>query len=178
MDVLEEKYMRCGYLLFSYEGLTETYENVKIYILMVSIPCLSSDWFRFDEHNTRRDSVIEALAKPFLFLLKKRFVQRLSTRKIIKEYKQEAKRRVTNGITSSKECEEEILLSLLERVMPMKKGEEIYWFRDYEYALLEAAIKETKQAIEVRFRPGNKGFMEAEESFAHTIEEIVNKQYC
>ena len=107
-------------------------------------------------------------------------MQRLRTRKIIKEYKQESTRRAKDAVIP-KESEEEILLTLLERVLPTKKGEEIYWFRDYEHALLEATIEETKQAIKLRFRPGN--CIKVDESIthlevAHTIEEIVNKQCC
>lgn len=171
IDVLEQKWTKCGYLLFSYEGLTDTKKET-LYFVMVSMPTPpSAHWFQLIENNDYLDSTLEPYAKPFLFLLKKRFRQRLSTRKIIKEYKQEAKRRATN---SMKECEEEILLTMLERVMPMKKGEEIYWFRDYEQALLEKAIEETKEALEYKFRPGNEGFDAAKESFM----DILQKQSC
>ena len=171
MDLLEQKWTKCGYLLFYYEGLTNTNEKVSMYFIMVSTPLPSTHWFQLIENNDHLDNTLELYAKPFLFLLKKRFTQRLSTRKIIKEYKQEAKRRAAN---SMKECEEEILLTMLERVMPIKKGEEIYWFRDYEQALLEVAMEETKEALEYKFRPGNEGFDAAKESFM----ELLNKQSC
>lgn len=169
MDELEEKWAKNGYLLFSYDGLLGT---PIIYYIMVQVPTLSSkQWVKFNEN----DNSFDIYSKPFIVLLKDRFLQRLRTRKIIKEYKKEAKRRVEH---TNKECELEVLLTMLKRVMPMKKGEEIYWFRDYEQALLEVAIEETKQALEYKIIQENKGYMKATESFTHTVEEIVNKQCC
>jgi hypothetical protein len=162
MDELEEKWTKHGYLLFSYDGLVG---GATMYYIMVLETSLSStQWVRLNEH----DNSLDNYSKPFMILLKKRFLQRLRTRKIIKEYKQEARRRVDN---TNKEYEEQILLTMLERVMPMKKGEEIYWFRDYEQALLEVAIEETKKALDCKVRS------EAE-TFTSSIEEIMNKQCC
>ena len=162
MDELEEKWTKYGYLLFSYDGLVG---GATMYYIMVLEPSLSStQWVRLNEH----DNSLDNYSKPFMILLKKRFLQRLRTRKIIKEYKQEAKRRVEH---TNKADELEILLTMLERVMPMKKGEEIYWFRDYEQTLLEVAIEETKHTLEYKIRP-------AAEFCTQSIEEIVNKQCC
>jgi len=162
MDELEDKWTKYGYLLFSYGGLVG---DTTIYYIMVpesSLP--STQWVQLNEN----DNSLDTYSKSFMILLKKRFLQRLCTRKIIKEYKQEAKRRVAH---TNKECELEILLTMLERAMPMKKGEEIYWFRDYEQALLEVAIAETKKELEYNIRSEAKPFISS-------IEEIMNKQCC
>jgi hypothetical protein len=136
---------------------------------------LPTQWRQVHEHELHHNIYIDQLTRPFLFLFKKRLEQRLRTRKIIKEYKQEAKRRYMDF---ARDCEEEILLTLLERVMPIKRGEEIYWLRDYEQSLLEKAIEETKQAIEYKFQPENDGYKLAENSFAGSIERITQLQHC
>ena len=162
MDTVEQTWMKYGYLLFYH--CSE--EEATYYILLSTQHNTPLSWNEVDA----TDSL-----KSFFFLFEKRLLQRLRTRKIIKEYKREAKRRAAD-VTS--ECEEEILLSMLERIMTMKKGEELYWFRDYEQALLESAIKEMQHAIEYKFRPGNVGYMKASESFSDSIQDIVNMQHC
>ena len=162
MDKVEQTWMTYGYLLFHHCSEEET----TYYILISTQHNIPPSWNEVDA----TDSL-----KSFFFLFEKRLLQRLRTRKIIKEYKREAKRRAAD-VTN--ECEEEILLSMLERIMTMKKGEELYWFRDYEQTLLEAAMKEMQHAIEYKFRPGNVGFRKASESFSESIQDIVNKQHC
>ena len=179
LDAMEEKWFKHGFLLFSYQydvPLDISVDNT-VYYIISSLSDLSQiplQWYELEVHNGN-DTYTDSLTRPFLFLFKKRFMQRLRTRKIIKEYRQEAKRR---SIMSSKDCEEEILLTMLERVMPIKKGEEIYWFRDYEQTLLEEAIEETKKILEYKFRPGNEGFLEAAHSFEHSVAELLMKQSC
>jgi hypothetical protein len=160
IDTVEHTWLNYGYLLFFYD------EEPTYYILLptnVNIPLF---WNEIDSADP---------LTAFYFLFEKRFLQRLRTRKIIKEYKQEAARRVSDSSSDSKE---DILLGMLERIMTMKKGEELYWFRDYDQALLEKEIKELHDTIEYKFRPGNEGFMKASESFTDSIQEIVNKQHC
>jgi len=175
MDSIEEKWSKYGYLLFSFEH--DVYRpdiSVDNMVYYIMIPFsdhsqLPTQWRQVHEHDQyiHHAIYIDQLTRPFLFLFKKRLEQRLRTRKIIKEYKQEAKRRYMDF---ARDCEEEILLTLLERVMPIKRGEEIYWLRDYEQSLLEKAIEETKQSIEYKFRPEN--------SIAGSIEKITQLQHC
>jgi len=163
MDTVEQTWTRYGYLIF-YHCFEE--EDTTYYILIPTQHNTPPCWNAVDSTDPLYS---------FFFLFEKRLLQRLRTRKIIKEYKREAVRRAADA---SNECEEEILVTMLERVMTMKKGEELYWFRDYEQALLEKEMKELHDTIEYKFRPGNVGFMGASESFTDSIHEIVNKQHC
>jgi len=140
MDDLEEKWTAHGGLLFSMDVIGES-----VYYILLARPFHHEQWLHIDSQPTSQDSDADRHARPFLFLLEKRLQQRLRTRKIIKDYACEAKRRINSSQASPTSTEKEILLSLLERVMPQKKGEELYWFRDYEYALLKEAIDEIKR---------------------------------
>lgn len=154
IDDVEKKWQD-GSVLFSIEYTSPITGTETVYYVMM--PKQNKVRMYLDPNNTELDTQIDNIARPFLFLLEKRLQQRLRTRKIIKDYTNEAKRR-----SSKPSQENEILLGLLERAMPKKKGEEIYWFRDYEYALLAEAIKKTKQEI----------------TTVMTIKDILNKQYC
>ena len=165
MDNIEHSWSLFGCIVFVYP-----YDSTRHDYYIMTPTNQNTPWFWKELCEEETDTM-----RIFFSLLEKRFHQRLRTRKIIKEYTDEAKRRASNN---SKETEEEILISLLERAIKMKKGEEIFWYRDYEYALLEEAIKITQSELEYKFRPGNSGYEKAYESFTHTIEDIINRHSC
>jgi len=149
IDQMETLWNTHGHLLLYYTWVSPKSSTAKnVYYLIVESPLPQTNtYYEVVEPVTHHDTAEEQMTGPFLFLFMKRFSQRLRTRKIIKDYVKEAQRRAIHEGHSHSYT---IQLSLLERAMNvhMEKGEELYWFREYERGLLESALQDTKWALE------------------------------
>jgi hypothetical protein len=163
IDQMETLWNTHGHLVLYYTWVSpESATQENVYYLIVESPLpQTKTYYEVIEPVTQKDTAEEQTTGPFLFLFMKRFSQRLRTRKIIKEYTKEAQRRATY---ESQPHPYTIQSTLLERAMQvhMEKGEELYWFREYERGLLEIALQDTKWAME---------------DYQKTME-IIGKQSC